>query len=120
MSFDLTLLCAYSCWALCNCPARLPQHCLLGARALCIPPCMPAVRLGFEIGYELDGKFYINNHLMLLVLVRLLLGSSHMGRPVGMRAEKAACLSDATTLQDLLLWRWPSSHQVVCTCAACR
>lgn len=78
-------------------------------------PCMPAVRLGFEIGYELDGKFYINNHMMLLVLVRLLLGSGHMGRKVGF------CLffqgMAATTLQDPLLWGCPSSHQVVCTCA---
>ncbi|PRW57442.1 Transmembrane 9 superfamily member 4 isoform B [Chlorella sorokiniana] len=27
------------------------------------------VRPGFEVGYELGGKFYINNHLMFLVLV---------------------------------------------------
>lgn len=28
------------------------------------------MRPGFEVGYELNGKYYVNNHLMFKILVR--------------------------------------------------
>lgn len=39
-----------------------------------------AVRPGFEVGYMLDGKYYVNNHLMFKILVHESNGQYTLGK----------------------------------------
>lgn len=38
------------------------------------------MRPGFEVGYELNGKYYVNNHLMFKILVHETNGQYTMGK----------------------------------------
>lgn len=51
-----------------------------------------AVRPGFELGYQMNDKFYVNNHLMFKILVHETNGQYTRARQNGADLEAAAAV----------------------------
>ena len=61
-------------------------------RASPVCPRMHAVRPGYEVGYKLDDKYYVNNHLMFKVLVHETNGQYTMSQQTEAELEAAAAV----------------------------
>ena len=56
------------------------------------PPPAAAVRPGYEVGYQVDDKYYVNNHLMFKVLVHETHGQYTMSKQDEAEVEAAAAV----------------------------
>jgi len=67
-------------------------HHLLADMRRCVLFCAfrSSVRPGFEVGYQIDDKYYVNNHLMFKVLVHETNGQYTMSRTQGEAELEAA------------------------------
>ena len=74
----------------------LPPHALVQAPTHMAgrPPraVLAAVRPGYEVGYKLDDKYYVNNHLMFKVLVHETNGQYTLSQQSEAELEAAAAV----------------------------